>query len=293
MKSTEKTYQAYLVRLWRDGERGNWRASAQDSKEAKAHLFADIAALIAFLEAQTTETPAAITTPARSSLLLEMPRSQQPARPPRLRWLLGPFAAGRAQPVEQLSLWEKLANWTEEFRLGFSGWSRHTAMVGSLVALLALVVVLQLVNINPVGLVGTATEQPKAALVTGIAPPAGLTDVVTVATSNGRNLVLKRDGTVVAWGKNDQGQAAVPGGLTGVIAIAAGDLHSLALKRDGTVVAWGNNDCGQINVPPGLRDVMAIVAGRFHSLALKRDGTVVAWGNEDRRRTPASCTADN
>jgi hypothetical protein len=85
-------------------------------------------------------------------------------------------------------------------------------------------------------------------------------------------------GTVVAWGRNDDGQATPPAGLSGVIAIAAGNTHSLALKSDGTVVAWGNNNWGQSTVPSGLSGVISIATGVFQNLALKSDGTVVGWG---------------
>jgi alpha-tubulin suppressor-like RCC1 family protein len=103
---------------------------------------------------------------------------------------------------------------------------------------------------------------------------------------------------VVAWGDNSCGQRRVPPGLTNVAAISAGDTHVLVLKRDGTVVAWGgedsngNYDCGQTNVPSGLSNVMAVAAGGTHSLALRRDGTVVAWGGcwPQLRAVPADLT---
>jgi alpha-tubulin suppressor-like RCC1 family protein len=60
--------------------------------------------------------------------------------------------------------------------------------------------------------------------------------------------------------------------------IEAGEYHSLALKSDGTVAAWGLNNNGQCNVPEGLNSVVAVAAGNAHSLALKSDGTVAAWG---------------
>ena len=41
---------------------------------------------------------------------------------------------------------------------------------------------------------------------------------------------LTQGGTVVAWGKNDDGQTTVPAGLSGVVAIAAGRDHTVALK---------------------------------------------------------------
>jgi alpha-tubulin suppressor-like RCC1 family protein len=34
-----------------------------------------------------------------------------------------------------------------------------------------------------------------------------------------------------------------------VVAIAAGGRHSLALKNDGTLLAWGRSNEGQIAVP--------------------------------------------
>jgi len=66
--------------------------------------------------------------------------------------------------------------------------------------------------------------------------------------------------------------------LMPAIAIAAGGWHTVALKPDGTVVAWGVNDEGQCNVPSDLKNIIAIAAGAWHTVALRQDGTVVAWG---------------
>ena len=90
-------------------------------------------------------------------------------------------------------------------------------------------------------------------------------------------MALKQDGTVVAWGRDSEGQTKVPAGLSGVVAIAAGGSHTVALKQDGTVVAWGSNkdfegkNAGQTTVPAGLSGVVAIAAGRDHTVALKLD----------------------
>ena len=48
--------------------------------------------------------------------------------------------------------------------------------------------------------------------------------------------------TVVgAWGDNEVGEITVPAGLTDVVTIATGGYHTIALKSNGTLVAWGVN----------------------------------------------------
>ena len=110
--------------------------------------------------------------------------------------------------------------------------------------------------------------------------PPGLSNVVTVETAPALSLALKADGTIAAWGINNQGQLDAIARLTNVAAISGGFSHVLALKRDGTVgvAAWGNSVAMQTNVPPNLSNVVAVAAGGGHSLALRNDGTVVAWG---------------
>jgi alpha-tubulin suppressor-like RCC1 family protein len=124
--------------------------------------------------------------------------------------------------------------------------------------------------------------------------PPDLRDVAALAGGEFHSLALRRDGTVVAWGENFDGQSDVPTGLTGVTAIAAGATHSLALKRDGTVVAWGDETN---RVPDGLSGVVAIAAAACRdgdceqwgsagfSVAVRADGSVVAWGHNDYGQT--------
>ncbi len=123
------------------------------------------------------------------------------------------------------------------------------------------------------------TANGKVIMPATVAPPKWTTNgIVAVAEGYQHNLVLRTDGTPLAWGNNTYGQTNVPPGLSNVVAIAAGGYHNLALKADGAVVGWGENNFGQTNIPAGLSNVVAIAAGMYHSLALRSDGTVAAWG---------------
>ncbi len=95
-------------------------------------------------------------------------------------------------------------------------------------------------------------------------------------------LARRGDGTVVAWGLNDQGECnlpALPNGLS-FVEISGGSLHSLGRRSDGSVVAWGNNLSGECVVPalPIGLSYVEVAAGYNHSLARRSDGTLVAWG---------------
>lgn len=96
-------------------------------------------------------------------------------------------------------------------------------------------------------------------------------------------------------------------GLTGVRQVASGGAHNLALLEDGTVMAWGDNEDGQLGAPSsgpqkcdvpsfadpkhgcsrapvpvaGLSGVKAIAAGSDDSFALLENGTVEAWGEDE------------
>ncbi len=90
---------------------------------------------------------------------------------------------------------------------------------------------------------------------------------------------LKSDGTVVAAGRNDNGQCDVSGWVD-IVAVSAGGFHTVGLKSDGTVVAVGYNSNGQCNVS-NWTDIVAISAGAEHTVGLRSDGTVVAVGYND------------
>ena len=139
-----------------------------------------------------------------------------------------------------------------------------------------------------------------------------------VALGQTTQYALLEDGTVVAWGSNDEGQlgngplgasgelgrypkpSVTPVHVTGlsrIVQIAAGPKHAVALDRDGTVWAWGRRDNGEIGDGepkrsgalkaigpirvPGLEGITQIAADSSHNLALRSDGHVMAWGSNN------------
>jgi hypothetical protein len=163
---------------------------------------------------------------------------------------------------------------------------------------------------------------------TGISPcgraPAtvpGISDAVAIAAGFNHALVLRADGTVLAFGKNEKGTLGIDGitstntptpvpGLTNVIALAAGSQNSIALTADNKVFVWGSNQYGQLGT--GATDTLAhpvpteitgvtggsIAAANYTILVRRLDGTVSAWGqnnngqvgNGTQTTTPAPTT---
>jgi YD repeat-containing protein len=124
---------------------------------------------------------------------------------------------------------------------------------------------------------------------------------VSVAAGDFYSLVLKWNGTVLAFGHNNMGQLGIGNtidtshptpvaNLASVAAISAGYDFSMAVSSNGTVQAWGDNGSGQLGignktsmtVPAnviGLSNIVMVSCGYQHSLALSTNGTVWAWGD--------------
>ncbi|MBI2756797.1 MAG: hypothetical protein HYX52_08815 [Chloroflexi bacterium] len=166
---------------------------------------------------------------------------------------------------------------------------------------------------------GLAGDEARELLVPSPVGSPPLRGVVAIAAGERHSLAVKADGSVWAWGNNEDGQLGagveaylngpilpmpVPVGanttrddrLGGIASVAAGGAHSLALGRDGRLYAWGSNRTGQLGssaavsdgcacrVAPGLVpliNVAAMAAGQAHSLAISNDA-VWGWGDNSR-----------
>lgn len=122
------------------------------------------------------------------------------------------------------------------------------------------------------------------------------------AMSKHHMLGVQSDGTLWAWGNNEQGQVAAGADVDFVFKVEqvgsdtdwktvhAGYQQSAAIKQDGTVWVWGNNDAGQLGVenvstitfPTQMGsddDWDSLEFGSKHTIALKTDRTLWAWGD--------------
>ncbi|RKI65536.1 hypothetical protein D7V91_14100 [bacterium 1xD42-67] len=107
-------------------------------------------------------------------------------------------------------------------------------------------------------------------------------NIIAIGVGYSHTIGLKLDGSVVAAGAKDYDCCKVQN-WQDIVAIAVSDSHTVGLKSDGTVVATGWNAFGQCNVGK-WSNIISIAIGREHTVGLKADGTVVATGNNDDGR---------
>ena len=127
---------------------------------------------------------------------------------------------------------------------------------------------------------------------------------VSVAAGDFYSLVLKWDGSVLAFGHNNAGQLGIGNytdtskptpvtNLTGVAAISAGYDFSMAVLSNGIVKGWGDNSSGQLGIGSktsmpmptnvlGLSNIVMVSCGYQHTLALATNGMVWAWGDNSQ-----------
>ena len=116
------------------------------------------------------------------------------------------------------------------------------------------------------------------------------TGIIAVAASDNHTVGLKPDGSVVAVGLNDNRQCFISK-WSNIVSIAAGGIHTVGVKADGTVVASGSNRYNQCEVSDWT-DIVSVAAGYIHTVGLKSNGTVVAVGENGNRQCDVSDWAD-
>ena len=101
-----------------------------------------------------------------------------------------------------------------------------------------------------------------------------------MAAGKQHTVLLKSDGTAVAWGCNKYLQCNIPSLPEKVkyIQVAAGAYHTVLLRDDNRVVACGLDTDGRCKIP-SYNDYIQVAAGTSHTVLLRKDGTVVACGN--------------
>jgi alpha-tubulin suppressor-like RCC1 family protein len=122
-----------------------------------------------------------------------------------------------------------------------------------------------------------------------------------IACGGHHTLAVKDDGTLWAWGRNNNGQLGIGntadqgypqqvGSDTGWTGVACGHNHSVAIKSNGTLWSWGFNGSGQLglgnttnyNTPQQIgsdTNWSKISCGSFFTVAIKTTGTMWSWGD--------------
>lgn len=98
----------------------------------------------------------------------------------------------------------------------------------------------------------------------------------TVCIDSGMIFAVKNDGTVISCGEDSSNYNTDT--WSDIIAIDASACHVLGLRKDGTVVATGHDENGECEVD-GWNGIVAVAAGHEISVGLRYDGTVVWTGN--------------
>ncbi len=133
--------------------------------------------------------------------------------------------------------------------------------------------------------------------------------IAEVEAGSNFTCVRRATGSVVCWGRNDNGELGRGGasgalsnppgevmGLADAVHLSVGQQHACAVRTSGAVVCWGVNRSGQLgdgssgacdsgfptsDLPrpvTGVSDAVHVAAGQSHSCALRSTGEVVCWG---------------
>ena len=154
----------------------------------------------------------------------------------------------------------------------------------------------------------------------------GVAGAIDVAAGYAHTCAVLKDGSVMCWGYDSNGQlgrgtptaggfstsaapVALPAGTTAT-AVCAGYFYSCALSSDGTVMCWGANESGQLGsgvvtggvVAPsqsatplavtGVTGARAITCGAHHTCAIVENSQAVCWGANDSGQLGAGLPPD-
>lgn len=121
--------------------------------------------------------------------------------------------------------------------------------------------------------------------------PPGLSNAVAATGGQETSIILRDDGTLVAWGGDENNLTNVPAGLSNVVAVKCGDYQCLALLRDGTLRVWGVTSFGNLTIPPAATNIVAIDSVGGECFALRSDGQLFIWGAASSTQPPPAATA--
>jgi alpha-tubulin suppressor-like RCC1 family protein len=126
----------------------------------------------------------------------------------------------------------------------------------------------------------------------------GQTGVAAIGTSYYTNMVVRSDGSLFAWDRNEWGESLPSGGLpsmtaggaTGFVSVDGGYHHCCAVRSNGTVACWGAGDLNKTNdgtrfnygqsiVPDGLGTFKKVVCGQDYTIGVLSNDKVIAWGH--------------
>ncbi|MCL2441771.1 MAG: hypothetical protein FWD14_08515 [Treponema sp.] len=114
------------------------------------------------------------------------------------------------------------------------------------------------------------------------------TNWASISAGSGHTLAIKTDGTLWAWGANNQGQLGDDtrtnrtdpiqiGPATNWVHVSAGGSNTIAVRTNGTLWAWGVSNITPTRIGTDTNWASAS-AGSDHLMATKTNGTLWAWG---------------
>jgi len=106
-----------------------------------------------------------------------------------------------------------------------------------------------------------------------------LSKIRNIATGYGHSVVIKEDGSLYSWGRNDFQQTLVPQG-NDFEKIVGGNSHTIALDSNGNLYQWGRNVGFGANFTSGNFEKLGTTALSF--FALDKDGYFHGFGNNTR-----------